>query len=155
MFSMIPFRSNHNVATREANAYNPFSDDFFRAFFGDDFANGMLSAERPLKVDVRDEGDHFLLEADMPGMTRENVHVNVEDGVLTISSEVNEEKNEENEKGRYVYRERRYGRTSRSFNLDGIQENAISAQFKDGVLRLTLPKEERQQQRGGRAVEIQ
>ena len=121
MFSMVPVRTNRHVAVRNnENYFNPFSDDFFRAFFGDDFANGMLSAERPLKVDIRDEGDRYLLEADMPGVSRENVHVDVNDGVMTISAEVNESK-ESTDNGRYVYRERRYGRTSRAFNMDGIR----------------------------------
>lgn len=153
MFSMVPFSSNRSVSSRENNLYNPFSDDFFRAFFGDDFANGMLSAERPLKVDVRDEGDHYLLEADMPGVDRENVHVDVNDGVLTISAEVNETHQSE-ENGRYIYRERRYGRTSRSFNLDGIREEDVSAEFKDGVLKLTLPKQSPQPRPTARTIEI-
>lgn len=155
MFSMIPYRSNRHVAVRNnENYFNPFSDDFFRAFFGDDFANGMLSAERPLKVDVRDEGDHYLLEADMPGINRENVHVDVNDGVLTIAAEINDTK-ESQEDGRYVYRERCYGRTSRSFNLDGIRDEDITAEFKDGVLKLNLPKMEAQQKLTGRTIEIQ
>lgn len=155
MFSMVPVRTNRHVAVRNnENYFNPFSDDFFRAFFGEDFANGMLSAERPLKVDIRDEGDRYLLEADMPGVSRENVHVDVNDGVMTISAEVNESK-ESTDNGRYVYRERRYGRTSRAFNLDGIREADITAEFKDGVLRLNLPKVEAQPKLAGRTIEIQ
>ena len=155
MFSMVPVRTNRHVAVRNnENYFNPFSEDFFRAFFGDDFANGMLSAERPLKVDIRDEGDRYLLEADMPGVSRENVHVDVNDGVMTISAEVNESK-ESTDNGRYVYRERRYGRTSRAFNLDGIREEDITAEFKDGVLRLNLPKVEAQPKLAGRTIEIQ
>lgn len=155
MFSMVPVRTNRHVAVRNnENYFNPFSDDFFRAFFGDDFANGMLSAERPLKVDIRDEGDRYLLEADVPGVSRENVHVDVNDGVMTISAEVNESK-ESTDNGRYVYRERRYGRTSRAFNLDGIREEDITAEFKDGVLRLNLPKVEAQPKLAGRTIEIQ
>ena len=155
MFSMVPVRTNRHVAVRNnENYFNPFSDDFFRAFFGDDFANGMLSAERPLKVDIRDEGDRYLLEADMPGVSRENVHVDVNDGVMTISAEVNESK-DSTDNGRYVYRERRYGRTSRAFNLDGIREEDITAEFKDGVLRLNLPKVEAQPKLAGRTIEIQ
>lgn len=153
MFSMIPFRGNHSVVRGNDSFYNPFSDDFFRAFFGNDFANGILSAQRPLQVDVRDEGDHYLLEADMPGMSRENVHVDVDGDMLTISTEVNDV-NETEEAGHYVCRERRYGRASRSFNLDGIRSDGIAAAFKDGVLRLTLPKREPQESRASRAIEI-
>ena len=139
MFSMIPYRTNRAVAAHNQNTYNPFSDDFFRSFFGDDFANGLLGTERPMKVDVQDEGDHYLLEADAPGFTKENVRVSVENGILTIAAETKQEDNKE-EKGKYIYRERRYGRTSRSFNLEGIDENGISAAFEDGVLKLNLPK---------------
>ncbi len=153
MYNMVPIRNSHNVSAR-SNYYNPFSDDFFRAFFGDDFAAGMLSAERPLKVDIRDDGDHYLMEADMPGVSRENVHVDVDNGVMTISAEVNDV-NESKQDGRYVYRERRYGRASRSFGLEGIREEDITAEIKDGVLKVTLPKRDTQVNTSARSIEIQ
>lgn len=156
MISMIPYRNNHHVSARNTdNYFNPFSDDFFRAFFGDDFAKGMLGTERPLKVDVQDKGDYYLLEADMPGMNRENVHVDVNNGVLTISAEMNDSNEKKDEDGHYIYRERRYGRTSRSFNLDGIRDQDITAEFKDGVLKLNLPKLEIPPKSAARAIEIQ
>ncbi|MBE5808325.1 MAG: Hsp20/alpha crystallin family protein [Clostridiales bacterium] len=136
---MIPYRTNRGVATRNQSVYDPFNGDFFRSFFGDDLANGLLGAERPMKVDVCDEGDHYLLEADAPGLTRDDIKVSVENGVLTIAAETHSEENKE-EQGKYVYRERRYGRTSRAFNLDGIDESGITAAFTDGVLKLELPK---------------
>ncbi|MBQ8973396.1 MAG: Hsp20/alpha crystallin family protein [Clostridia bacterium] len=153
MFSMIPYRTNRAVAAHNPTAYNPFSDDFFRSFFGDDFANGMLGAERPMKVDVKDEGDHYLLEADAPGMSKENVKISVDNGVLTIAAETKQETDKE-EKGKYIYRERRYGRTSRSFNLEGIDESGIQARFENGVLALTLPKE-KQPEQTSREITIQ
>ena len=156
MYSMIPIRTNHSVtAHSNGSSYNPFSDDFFRACFGDDFANSMLGAERPLKVDIRDEGDSYLMMADMPGVSRENVHVDVDNGVMTISAEKNENNEITDNNGRYVYRERRYGRTSRSFNLDGIREDEISAEYKDGVLRVTLPKKNANETRYSRSIDIQ
>ena len=93
-----------------------------------------------MKVDVEDKGDHFLLEADLPGVSKENVKVSIDDGVMTISAAVQEEKEET--KKNYVCRERRSGSVSRAFRIDGVQEDGIKAEFKDGVLRLTLPKNE-------------
>lgn len=133
MFSMIPYRSHSFSRMPAARDFlNPFSDDFFRAFFGDDRVGGSF------KVDVKDEGDHYLLEAEMPGAQKDDVHIDIENGVMTISAELNQTR-EEN-KDNYVYRERRYGSMQRSFNLEGIQEDNITAEYKDGVLRLNLPK---------------
>ena len=133
MFGLIPYTAK--LANREVNRdlYNPFSDDFFRAFFGEDRATGTL------KVDVLDKGDRYLLEADLPGVNKDDMRVAIEDGVLTISAELKDEK-EETEKD-YVYRERRYGRMCRSFRLDGIKESDITAEYRDGMLKLNLPKE--------------
>jgi len=135
MFSMIPYRSNRSLRTRddERDLFNPFADDFFRAFFGDE--RYMVN----MKVDVEDKGDHYLLEADLPGIDRENLRVDVDNGIMTITAEVKKENDEK--KKNYVCHERRWGTSSRSFNLDGIDENNITGEFKDGVLKLTLPKQ--------------
>ena len=66
MFNMIPYRAQTFSRTPATRDYlNPFSDDFFRAFFGDDRLDGSF------KVDVKDEGDHYLLEADLPGVGKD------------------------------------------------------------------------------------
>ena len=153
MFSIIPYRTNQNMTRRENRGYfEDFANDFFRPFFADNF--GMMADQRPMKVDVKDDGDHYTLEADMPGMKKDDVKVEVNDGVLTISAEYNktEEKTEED---KYVYRERRFGSMSRSFNVEGIEENAITAEFKDGVLKLALPKCQPAPKPEAHAIEIQ
>jgi len=139
MFNIIPYRANNHMARRENRGYfEDFANDFFRPFFADGF--GLMAAQRPMKVDVRDEGDKLVLEADMPGMHKDDLKVEVHDGVLTISAEYNEEKNEGDEADNYICRERRFGSMSRAFNVEGIQEEAITASFRDGVLKLELPK---------------
>ncbi len=131
--AMIPYR-HHNVETRR-NELNPWSDDFFRAFFGD---RRMMEAFR---VDVEDKGDRYELTADLPGVRKEDVQVELQEGVLTISAKMNEEREEKDEKtGHYLFRERRTGGMTRSFNVDGVREDEITATYTDGVLKLVLPK---------------
>ena len=153
MFSIIPYRANRNMARRENRGYfEDFANDFFRPFFADNF--GMMATQRPMKVDVRDEGDHYELEADMPGMKKDNLKVEVNDGVLTISAEYNESNDQKTDEDKYIYRERRFGSMSRSFNVEGIREADITAEFKDGVLKLNLPKCEPAQKPEAHTIEI-
>ena len=80
------------------------------------------------------------MEAELPGFKKEDISVDVKDGYLTISATRNEEKDEKNEKGEYIRRERRYGSFSRSFDISQIDQAGISAGFENGVLKLVLPK---------------
>jgi HSP20 family protein len=146
MANLIPYRYRRNALMRPDSL---LSDDFFRGFFApfaqDSFAGGF-------KVDVRDMDDKYLLEADLPGLKRDQVKIDVDDGILTIRAEMDESKNEE--KDNYVMCERRYGRLQRSFNVSGINESGITAEFNDGVLKLNLPKAT-EQPKSGRSIEIQ
>ena len=154
MFSIIPYRTNHNMTRRDNRGYfEDFANDFFRPFFADNF--GMMADQKPMKVDVRDEGDRFTLEADMPGMKKDDVKVEVNEGVLTISAQYNQTEEQKNDEGKYVYRERRCGSMSRSFNVEGIQEDGITAEFRDGVLKLNLPKCQPAPKPQAHAIEIQ
>ena len=124
----------------------PFGDEFFRSFFGE-------SAAPAMKVDVEDKGDSYLPLTDLPGMKKEDVKISVEDGVLTIAVEQKTETNEEDKDRNYVFRERRFMNMSRSFSLEGVNEEGITAEYTDGVLHLTLPKETQEIQKV-RQIEI-
>ena len=150
MFGMIPYRSNRSVAPR--GFFDDFTSDIFKPFY-DSF--GMTRVEQAMKVDVRDEGDSYTLEADLPGVNKDNLKVEVSGGMLTISAEYDEKKEEKGEDDKYVYRERRCGSMRRSFNVEGIREDDITAEFKDGVLKLTLPKQETKALPESRAIQIQ
>jgi|MudIll2142460700_1097286.scaffolds.fasta_scaffold96359_2 HSP20 family protein len=92
------------------------------------------------RVDVTDEGDHLLIAADMPGVPKENVEVEILDGMLHVRSKVDEERKEEGRN--YLRHERRYSSFSRSFMLpEGVKEDAIEANMRDGVLKVKVPKE--------------
>ena len=128
MFGMLPFeRSNDNV-------FDTF-DNFTRNFFQSSNAN--LPAFR---TDIRDAGDKFVLEAELPGFKKEDIKLDLKDGILTISAEHSDSKDEKNDKGQYLRRERRYGSFTRSFDVTGIDENGITAAYNNGILELSLPK---------------
>ena len=129
MFGMLPFDR------RDDNLFNMF-DNFERKFFGNTAAN--LPAFR---TDIRDQGDKFLLEAELPGFDKEDIQLELTDGILTIKAEHKENSEEKNDKGEFVRRERRYGSFSRTFDVSGIDENAITASYKSGILELSLPKQ--------------
>lgn len=153
MFNMMPYRANQNMCRREPRGYfEDFANDFFRPFFGESF--GMMPAQRPMRVDVKDEGDKFVLEADMPGMKKDDLKVEVKDGVLTISANYDEHSEQKDDDAKYVYRERRFGSMHRAFNVEGIREEDISAAFKDGVLTLTLPKQAAEEKPEAHTIEI-
>ena len=92
------------------------------------------------RVDVKDSDDKILISAELPGVKKDDIHVSLENGVLTLSAESHQEDREEKE-GKVVRQERRYGKYLRSFNLgSGVQESDIQASFKDGILTLAAPK---------------
>lgn len=118
---------------------NRIFDEFFR---GDLLANDSFFARdwNPA-VDILENNDHFVLKAEIPGMTKDDVKITLENNVLTIRGE---KKNETEKKEENYHRiERSYGSFERSFTIPGtIKVNEIDAQYKDGVLTLTLPKAE-------------
>lgn len=128
MFGMLPFeRDNDNLF----DTFDNFTRDFFRN------TNTSLPAFR---TDIRDAGDKYVLEAELPGFNKEDISLDLKDGILTITAEHKEAKEEKDEKGCYIRRERRYGSFQRSFDVTGIDEGGITAAYKNGVLELNLPK---------------
>jgi len=92
-------------------------------------------------VDVKETDNSFVLTTDIPGLTKKDIKVNVANGKLSISGERTYETDQENDN--YHYRERRFGTFDRSFKLpDTVDEEKISASFKNGILNVALPKHE-------------
>lgn len=92
------------------------------------------------RVDIREADGHYEITAELPGVDKKDIHVHVRDGVLSLEAETSQESSEE-EKGKVIRQERRYGKFMRSFNLGAdVQESDIKASFKDGVLTLEAPK---------------
>ena len=119
---------------------DPF-DDLFRGFFVRpvDF-NGAPAQTPSIKMDVQEQGDSYLVHAELPGVKKEDIHVVVEGNLVSISAEVKQEK-ETKEGDRVLRSERYFGKVSRSFQLEqDLDDTKAAAKFNDGVLELTLPK---------------
>ena len=131
MFEMMPFTRNRGV-----DLYNPFRDleEMERSLFANSGANAF-------KTDIRDAGDAYVLEADLPGMKKDDIHIDIDGERLSISAERSAVREEKDENGGYIRCERSYGSFSRSFDISGIRAEDISAAYEDGVLKLTLPKQ--------------
>ena len=136
---MIPYRRTRTPSL--------FDDRFFRSFV--DMSEGMPSGFR---VDVCDKGDKYLMEAELPGMKQEDIELTVNNDVLTISATRTKEQREENDN--YLYMEIRNGRFQRSFTLDGIDQDHIDANYKDGILTVTMPKSAPEPEKNQRKIEI-
>lgn len=91
-----------------------------------------------LKVDIEDKGDSFELVADLPGFSKEDVHIDVDDEILSV--EAKHQECQELKKKNYVYKERTESRFVRSFDISGIEASKIQGSFKDGILTLQMPK---------------
>ena len=95
--------------------------------WGENFFRDMESDLWDCKTDIQDKGDCFLLEAELPGFEKEDIKINLEGNYLTIRAEHNEKKEEKDKKGSYIRRERYSGTYERSFDVSGIQTDAIQA----------------------------
>ncbi len=120
---------------------------FFDRFF-DDFGLPELSDDKQWlpTIDVSETDDHVIVRAEVPGMDKKDINITMSDGLLTIQGEKKQEKEEEKENYRFV--ERRYGSFSRSLRIpNGVDADKIDASYKDGVLKVAIPKSEPEKSR--------
>lgn len=118
---------------------DPF-DDLFRGFFVRPVDLGNQPEAPAVKIDVKETENAYLVHAEIPGVKKEDIHVNVEGPVVSIAAERREEKDVK-EGERVLRSERYFGKVSRSFQLaQEIDEAQVSAKYTEGVLELSLPK---------------
>ena len=127
----------------ELNDFHRQMDRFFNTpFFGGHHLSDEGRAELWYpSVDMFENGDVLVIKAELPGLSRDDIEVNIDDGKLTLSGE--RKSDNEVEKGKFYRRERTYGKFVRSFALPGdVDPEKVSAEFKDGVLKVEIPKPE-------------
>ena len=133
-----------------------FGENLFDDFFADPF--GMMPAGRrsdPLygkhaqnlmKTDVREKDNAYELDVDLPGFKKDEITVDLKDGYLTIGASKGLDKDQSDENGKYIRRERYAGVCSRSFYVgENVRPEEIGAKYEDGILRLSVPKADRKE----------
>ncbi|HHX16755.1 MAG TPA: Hsp20/alpha crystallin family protein [Mollicutes bacterium] len=112
-----------------------------RSFYLDDLFDDFLTiGTNNLKCDLYEKDNNYFVEADIPGFSKDDIKVEVEDGYLTISA--SKEESKENDEKNYLRQERRATSYKRKFYLGSIDEENIKAEYKDGTLKIMVPKEE-------------
>ncbi len=140
MFELSPYHKSKNSLS-----YNPFREmeELERHFFGEPFAGFFRNADlAEFKTDLTDEGDSYLLEADLPGFDKNDIHLDVSGNTLTINAQRRSEHEQKDKKNKYVHLERSYGSYSRAFDVSAVDTDNIKAKYENGVLKLTMPKKE-------------
>ena len=125
-------------------------DDFFDFPFYDDKESDKLEkklyghrSKNLMKTDVQETENSYVLEMDLPGFSKDEVKASLKDGYLTNRAEKGLDKEEKDEKtAKYIRRERYAGSCERSFYVGDVNEADIKGEFKHGILKLTIPKEQ-------------
>ena len=112
-----------------------YLDDMFDTFMPTKLDNTM-------KCDVYEKGGNYHIEMDLPGFNKEDISIEAKDGYLTIKASKSNDTEEKDEERNYIRRERSYGKYSRSFYLGNFDNSDVEAEFKNGILKITVPKKE-------------
>ena len=121
-----------------------FGEDLFDTFF-DDFKRPARSNTNinVMRTDIKETDAGFELDIDLPGYKKEDVQAELKDGYLTISAKTNTTREEKDENGKYIRKERYSGSCSRSFYVgEQLEQEDIKARFEDGLLKVMVPKKE-------------
>jgi HSP20 family protein len=146
MLTLVPYRRYRNDLTSSRNSL--FDDQFFRNFFNMSDAMGSTG----FRVDIREKDNSYIMSAELPGVPMDKINLSVNDDMLTISADIDTQK--EDDQGSYYYCERRSGHVERSFNLENIDQDQIKASYENGILNLTLPKRQPMPEKSARRIPI-
>ena len=136
------------LVPRRDNGFNIFDEVFNDPFFSESERVSKL-----MKTDVQEVDGNYLLEIDVPGYDKENIQLELNDGYLTVTATKNEDN--ETKKAKYLKRERFSGICSRSFFVgEDVKEEVIKANFKNGILSITFPKEVQKQVQEKKYIQI-
>lgn len=120
-------------------AFDLFDEMFRDPFFNRTYDNADTAV---MKTDVQENEKGYLVDMELPGYAKEDVKAELKDGYLTITANKNENRDQKDANGRYIRQERYTGTCKRTFYVgDSVKQEDIKAGFKDGILRLAIPKE--------------
>jgi Molecular chaperone (small heat shock protein) len=111
------------------------------------------SSVQPFAADIEEKQNEYDIKVDLPGVDKKDIHLDYDQGVLTIQASRNQENNEKADDGSFLRKERSSGSYLRRFMLDDVNDEHIKASFENGVLAVTLPKKENSE-KSGRMISI-
>ena len=129
MFGLVPFKTNAIKGSDDSTV------NFVNGFFDDNYI-GHYNTGSKFKADIKETSDQYELEAELPGVKKEDIYLEYNDGYLIIEGR----REDVSQKNNYVRKERHCGEFSRNFKIDNVKQEEISAQFENGVLQVILPK---------------
>ena len=137
MAGLIPFNRNRNTnLARTGNDFYNMLDDFFN----DNFMSSRNLLRDTFKIDIQEKENEYLIEAEVPGIKKEEIDLSIDDDNLCISVNRVEESNKDDGKN-YIHRERRASSMSRRVRLQGAKLDEIKAKLDEGILTVTIPKD--------------
>ncbi len=145
---LVRYNPHHALSNRKSD-FAGFFDGFFDDFFAPAMGRNLFTdttVGNGLQVDIFEKDDQLVIEAEMPGVAREDITLDVKGRLLTLGYE--RKTNEEVKEGQRYRRERRYGKFERTFKLGfAVDAEKVAAKYENGVLRLEIPKPEEEQKR--------
>lgn len=136
MAGLVPFNKRNKEISTNTNFgdfYNVLDD-----FFSNDWPLRRTLSHDTFKVDVEDNGREYRIEAEVPGIEKNEINVELNDGKLMIS--ITRDENSESKKKNFIHRERRYSSMSRSIYLEDAKSDGITAKLENGLLKIIVPK---------------
>ena len=129
---------SNEIQKRNSDTYNMTPFNFF-----EDFSRNLFNDFKPnlIKTDIHETDSEYFVEAELPGIPKENIQVTYEDGVLTISGQQQIDTVDEDKKGKLIRSERSSTSLRRQYLLENVKEDEIKASYSDGILKVTLPKD--------------
>ncbi len=127
--------------------------DLFDEMFSDPFFE--RKETKIMKTDIKEKGDNYIIEVDLPGYEKENIELEIENGYLKVTAKIDNSVDDSDEEERYIHKERIYGECSRSFYVgEDLKEDDVKASFKNGILKLVLPKQEQKKLEEKKKIQI-
>ncbi|AWB43774.1 Hsp20/alpha crystallin family protein [Paenibacillus sp. CAA11] len=133
MFDLIPFRRrSEDPFGQMLKSFNEMVEDHWLTPFG--------SNTQSFRTDIREEKDKYVVEAELPGIAKDDIEIDVSNNYLTIRAKRNEYHEEKDDSNNFIRKERRTGEFVRRFYVEQIDEDGIKAKLEGGVLKLEIPK---------------
>lgn len=135
--ALVPFNRKNSV-------FNTGIDDFYNAledFFNDNWRSNRLGGIGSFKIDIQEDENQYVVEAKLPGVKKEEINIDLDEGRLNIS--VAREENINEDKKNYVYRETKHSSMNRSIYLANAESEGVKAKLDNGILYIHVPKQQK------------